>query len=115
MGLEYCWRHCWKTLLEFFWKTFCVLYRPDSFNLSQFFAELEKLLHFLKTSKHESFVFGDLSIYTPEIDEDKTKHYKILKAYDFVIRNSLPTRETLTSKSCFDHLITQKIVGTETS
>ena len=67
----------------------------------------------MKTFKHKTIVIGDFNINTVEKD-NQTNYCNILKAHEFDIRNSLPTRENSTSTSCTDHFITQKPVEIET-
>ena len=43
---------------------FCVIYRPDTYKLTQFLLQFEELLFFLKSLKYESFLFGDFNIDT---------------------------------------------------
>ena len=95
-------------------KNFCAVYRPETFRLSKFFPEFEVLLHFLKTLKGEKTIFGDFNIDTLNEHKDKTDYTSLLASYDFQVQNCLPTRVTPTSKTCLDHLITERTVNTET-
>ena len=95
-------------------KNFCAVYRPETFRLSKFFPEFEVLLHFLKTLKGEKTIFGDFNIDTLNEHKDKTDYTNLLASYDFQVQNFLPTRVTPTSKTCLDHLITERTVNTET-
>ena len=95
-------------------KIFCVIYRPPSLKLHQFFSELEKLLHFLKSLNEESMIFGDFNIDMLKNEKDKNDYVNLLLAYGFKVQNLLPTRVTPTSKTCIDHIITTKDQKTET-
>ena len=95
-------------------KNFCAIYRPETLRLTKFFAEFEALLYFLKTIKSESILFGDFNIDTLVEHKTKTDYINLLTAYDFQVSNSLPTRVTPISKTCIDHMITERMVTTET-
>ena len=71
-------------------------------------------MHFLKTLKCEKTIFGDFNIDTLNEHKDKRDYTNLLAAYDFQVQNFLPTRVTLTSKTCLDHMITEGTVNTET-
>ena len=74
-------------------------------------------MHFLKTLKGEIIIFGDSNIETLEEHKDKTVYTNLLAAYDFQVRNFLPTEVAPTSKTCLtclDHMITERTVNTET-
>ena len=89
-------------------KNVCVIYRPDTLRLKTFLDHFEKLLHFLSSAKSERDLFGDFNIDTLIDDKDSRKYKNLLKAFGFKIQNNLPTRITINSKSCIDHLFTQK-------
>ena len=89
-------------------KNACVIYRPDTFRVNNFLDHFEKLLHFLNSLRSETVIFGDFNIDTLVDDTDSRKYTNLLKAFGFEIQNSLPTRITIHSKSCIDHIITQR-------
>ena len=95
-------------------RIFCVIYRPPSFKLNQFFSELENLLHFLKSLNDESLIYGDFNIDMLKNEKVKKEYVNLLLAYGFKVQNLLPTRVTPTSKTCIDHMITTKDQKTET-
>ena len=89
-------------------KSVCVIYRPDTLRVNQFLDHSEKLLHCLNSLKPETDIFGDFNIDTLIDDNDSRKYINLLKALGFEIQSNLPTRITINSKSCIDHIITQK-------
>ena len=95
-------------------KNFCAVYRPETFRLSEIFPEFEVLLHFFKTLKGEKIIFGDFNFDTLNEHKDKTDYTNLLAAYDFQVQSFLSTRVTPTSKTCLDHMITERTVNTET-
>ena len=87
-------------------KNACVIYRPDTLRVNKFSDHFEKLLQFLSSLWSETNIFGDF-IDTFIDDTDSRKCTNLLKAFGFEVRNNLPTRITINSKSCIDHIITQ--------
>ena len=69
---------------------------------------------FRKTLKCEKILFGDFNVDTLEEHKEQTDCTNILAAYDFQVRRFSPTRVTLTSKTCLDHMMTERTVKTET-
>ena len=92
----------------------CILYRNEKFYLTQFFPQLEQLLHQLKMLKNETIIFGDFNIDTQKNDNDKKNYESLLAAYDFKLRNFEPTRVTAKTKSCLDHFISLNEFATDT-
>ena len=88
-------------------KNACVVFRPDTFRVNKCLDHFEKLLHFLSSLRSKTVVFGDFNIDTHIDDTDSRKYTNLLKAFGFEVRNNLPTRITINSKSCIDHIITQ--------
>ena len=95
-------------------KLFCVIYRPDTYKLTQFLQQFENLPLFLKSLKYESFLFGDFNIDTLIDETNKNRYENILKAYDLAVQNSEPTRVTPTSKTCLGHFISSSPTDTIT-
>ena len=54
-------------------KSFCVLYRPDTYKPTQFLQQIEVLLLFLKSLKYESFLSGDFNIDTLEDETNNNR------------------------------------------
>ena len=82
--------------------------------MNKFLDHFEKLLHFLSSLRSETVIFGDFNIDTLIDDTESRKYINLLKAFGFEIQNNLPTRITINSKSCIDHIITQKNIQTDT-
>ena len=95
-------------------KLVCVVYRPWTMRLTQFFPKFEHVLHFINSFNHESIIFGDFNIDTLKTDCDHENYVSLLNAYDFQHRNVEPTRVTPKSKPCIDHMISQNDILTET-
>ena len=75
--------------------------------MNKFLDHFEKLLYFLSSLWSETIIFGDFNIDTFIDDTDSRKYTNLLKAFGFEVRNNLPTRITINSKSCIDPIITQ--------
>ena len=71
-------------------------------------------MHSLKTLKGEKIFFGAFNFDALNEHKDKTDYTNLLAAYEFQVRNVLPTRVTPSSKRCLDHMITESTVNTET-
>ena len=95
-------------------KLVCVVYRPETMRLTQFFPKFEHVLHFINSFNHESIIFGDFNIDTLKTDCDLENYVSLLNAYDFQLRNFEPTRVTPKSRTCIDHMISQNDILTET-
>ena len=95
-------------------KNVCVIYRPETFRVKKFLEHFEKLLHFLTSIRSETVIFGDFNIDTLVNDTDSKNYKNLLMAFGFEVQNNLPTRITINSKSCIDHIITQKNTQTDT-
>ena len=87
-------------------KNACVVYRPDTFRVNKFLDHFKKL-HFLSPLRSETVIFGDFNIDTLIDNTDSRKYTNLLKAFRFEVRNNLPTRITINSESCIDHIITR--------
>ena len=95
-------------------KNCCAVYNPETFGFIKIFPELEVLLHFLNTLKGEKIIFGHFNNDTLEKHKDQTDYTNLLAAYNFQVRNFLPTRVTPTSTTCLDHMITDRTLNPET-
>ena len=95
-------------------KLFCVIYRPDTYKLTQFLQQFEDLLLFLKSLKYESFSFGDFKIDTLKDETNINRYENNLKAYYLAVQNSEPTRVTPTSKACLDNFTSSSPTVTTT-
>ena len=95
-------------------KLVCVVYRPETMRLTQFFPKFEHVLHFINSFIHESIIFGDFNIDTLKTDCDHENYVSLLNAYDFQLKNFEPTRVTPKSRTCIDHMISQNDILTET-
>ena len=64
------------------------------------------MLHFFKSLKGESLIFGDFNIDILINEENKNVYESLLAAYNFRIRNYLPTRIQRLTQPCINHVIT---------
>ena len=95
-------------------KLVCVVYRPETMRLTQFFPKFEEVLHFINSFNHDSILFGDFNIDTLKTDRDHENYVSLLSTYDFQLRNFEPTRVTPKSKTCIDHMISPNDILTDT-
>ena len=95
-------------------KIFCVIYRPDTCKPTKFLLQFEDLLHFLKSLRYESFLFGDFNIDSLKDETNNNCYENILNAYDLAVQKSEPTRVTPISKTCLDHFISSSPTDTKT-
>ena len=71
---------------------FCVLYRPETIRLAEYFEKIEAQLYFLNLLNQKILIFGDFNIDTLK-DEAVQRDYKfLLCAYNVAITNFEPTR-----------------------
>ena len=95
-------------------RTFCVVYRPQLHKMKGFLHNFEDLIHFLRTFKRNTILFGDFNIDTIKESKDKSDYENLITAYCFKRQNSEPTRVTPTSPTGLDHLLTRCPVKNET-
>ena len=72
------------------------------------FGSLRETTTFSQLTQVRNVIFGDFNIDTLIDDNDSRKYINLLKAFGFETQNRLPTRITINSKSCNDHIITRE-------
>ena len=75
-----------------------------------FFTAFDVLLNFLKSMESETIIFGDFNIDTVKKLKDKAEYTKFLAAYDYEVRYFTPIEVIPTSKTCLDHMITERTI-----
>ena len=95
-------------------KVICLIYRPETYRLPDFFPEFKKMLCYVKNTKYESLLFGDFNTHEMKNGSDTIKYNNPLIAYDFGKQNIEPKSVTPKSKTCLDHTISGIYIETET-
>ena len=82
----------------------CVIYRLDAFRRTPILPKFEELLTSLKSLKHDVLVFDDFNINILKDNQDRTNYENLPTAFGFEVHNFEPTRVTVESRSCVDHI-----------
>ena len=94
-------------------RNFCFLYRQQTLKMKVFLHNFEDLLQILEALKHDTILFGDSNIDTIKESKDKSHYENLITASCFKRQNSEPTRASLTSTACLNHLPTNFSVETK--
>ena len=91
----------------------CVVYRTSQSQVQSFLNQPE-LLFLQHESKKVLILCGDFNITVSCPDKSASSYIDLLGSYGLYVLNNLPTRETLSYKSCIDHLSMKNMTSTET-
>ena len=91
----------------------CVVYRTPQSQIQSFLNQLELLL-LQHDSKKDLILCGDFKISVSCPDKSASSHIVLLGSYGLYVLKNLPTRETLSSKSCIDHISMKNMTSTVT-
>ena len=89
----------------------CLMYRPPSINSKHFLTQFEDLLVSLNSKQcQNSIIVGDINLDILDVSRNSRliDEYKlILSFFGLFISNSEATRETASSSTCIDHIISK--------
>ena len=83
-----------------------VIYRPPNLSLNEFCKEFDETLEVLNQKNFKWMILGDFNLDILLNGNSQSQYCDVLQANGFINLINEPTRETMSSKSCLDHILT---------